>query len=512
MGNWAKVLLSGSNMAVNELTASGITYLTPGSIPENRIKVVTRNGLSALLYYTGSYGAAGETSETVNWFPYEGDLILSASTNPTTRSLFIGKDRDTAGSSHLKLDVNGGASNNSDFAFLNTSGVNSVRTINHSGTGDLKVDLSASIATNDNKTTRGFASDDPNNAWLGENSLIGDNTGDAFTTLNGMNNRVRLALGAQLNIPFIYASGWNSLPFYATLIGIQVNIRARTSGGTTIPLRYRLTSGNGNIISNIGGTNVSSTSYATYTLGGPTNLLGFPQTGGGLSYEDGGGNSVLYSNTNRVADIFGAGQGSQLIYLEIWADSGASTSNRLYLEGTATLLSAFPSVTLYYYDSINDKNFVLNFPTSNIEALTVPLDGQMRIHTPPTFAGGVPLQLNGELSGAVVYASLSTNKVKTNIKSLDDSILKDFDKLNPVTFKYINNPNNIEGGFIAEEAAEANPIFAEYKPNHVVSKGHILINQPPIDDTLVPLDISDRGIIAAAVKKLQYLDQKLTSL
>ena len=145
----------------------------------------------------------------------------------------------------------------------------------------------------------------------------------------------------------------------------------------------------------------------------------------------------------------------------------------------------------------------------------MPLDGQVRMGYPIADPTPVVLQLIGQDPRgpeATYYFEPSTQKVKSNIKPSNQDILEGFDKLNPVTFNYINSPKILEGGFIAEEVAEAHPSFADWRPNYHLQGGHLYVNKPPLDNTLVPLDISERGIMAAAVKKLQHLENELNKL
>ncbi len=114
----------------------------------------------------------------------------------------------------------------------------------------------------------------------------------------------------------------------------------------------------------------------------------------------------------------------------------------------------------------------------------------------------------GEISYAVAN---STKKIKENIKDLDLNLLKNFNQLRPVSFNYIADPDkSIIGGFIAEETELITPLLTKYGPNHIDEKGNLYKN--PIDNQQVPVDVSDRALLALIVAKIQELDKKIEEL
>lgn len=122
--------------------------------------------------------------------------------------------------------------------------------------------------------------------------------------------------------------------------------------------------------------------------------------------------------------------------------------------------------------------------------------------------------LKYDISTGEISYQASTRKAKKNIKDLDPQIVKDFDKLRPVSFAYIKDADDdLVGGFIAEEVAEINPLLAEYGPNYnILETGEYDEENLLIDDQKVPINISDRAILAVLVAKIQELDKKIQEL
>ena len=114
-------------------------------------------------------------------------------------------------------------------------------------------------------------------------------------------------------------------------------------------------------------------------------------------------------------------------------------------------------------------------------------------------------------TGEIVYAA-SSRKFKKNIKNLDPKIIENFNKLRPVSFAYLKDSDDtLIGGFIAEEVAEINPLLAEYGPNYKMTpEGEF--DENLIDDQKVPINISDRALLATIVAKIQELDKKIQEL
>jgi len=105
----------------------------------------------------------------------------------------------------------------------------------------------------------------------------------------------------------------------------------------------------------------------------------------------------------------------------------------------------------------------------------------------------------------------SSRKIKQDITPLNNKILAKFDKLNPVTFKYKSNLDQVIGGFIAEEIAEIDPILAQYGPDLKINENGTF-SKEKISENIVPVSLSDRAILAIIVAKIQELDSKIKEL
>ena len=119
-----------------------------------------------------------------------------------------------------------------------------------------------------------------------------------------------------------------------------------------------------------------------------------------------------------------------------------------------------------------------------------------------------------DISTKKVTFYVSTRKTKKDIKPLDQTLLESFSKLKPVTYAQISDPKKTTHcGFIAEEAAEAHPLFAGWGPNYKTSEnGTLLINEDPIDDQIVPTTINIETLLATTIAKVQELKAKIDKL
>jgi hypothetical protein len=110
----------------------------------------------------------------------------------------------------------------------------------------------------------------------------------------------------------------------------------------------------------------------------------------------------------------------------------------------------------------------------------------------------------------------SNSESKDNIAHVSDSLGNSILDLKPATFNYRNQPSTSLGGFIAEEAAEANTYFASYGPNFVYdSEGQVArVSGSRVlkDTTIVPVDINERAILAGLVAKIQDLEARIKEL
>ena len=165
--------------------------------------------------------------------------------------------------------------------------------------------------------------------------------------------------------------------------------------------------------------------------------------------------------------------------------------------------------------SSNINNFMVIKNISLIDSnklFEVASDGKIRMRQLSNVNTNYDLKYNN--STKYVSFTSSTRKSKENIKPLDQSLLEGFSLLKPVTYIQTKDPNrNILGGFIAEEVAEAHPLFAGWGPNYKVSDdGTLLINEEPIDNQIVPTTISTETLLAATIAQIQELDKELQYL
>lgn len=544
MGKWAKVLISGSNFHVNALTASFVSDIgsvNPSSISEDRRKVVvygintSGNPLAQQFFRTGSYGNAGLTAGGIDWFPFQGDIGLTvASGQSTTRTITVGKNRTNFGGALCGLRVTPGASS-PQLTFRTGFLLDSKRAsrIDHSGSGDLRVALDTPLVA----TTAGIARATSQTSlqglspqWSNGDDLIYNNSGEASVDKN--NRSIRLKYW----IKFFQATadgnrGLDDVKLSNTLLGIQSNVNFRTGNGDDIEYEVYYRSmpyiSNGTTLyieSDRITATINNTSFddGVNQIGGTANVLNFPRTGGGLRFLNSSipGAPPLISNTNKVIDMSPTPTGGFFIELVISALSGATATNKLFVKGGSGITTSGPALILYLYESENDKGFSINSATED-ELIAIPKDGSFRMPFPPQTTTSSPILLvQGRAGDATLPTGpnigykfdFSTKKVKTDINPIGEDIIEGFDKLKPVAFRFISNPEVLQGGFIAEESADAHPIFASFKPNYPVYGGLIHLNQPLIDDSLVPLDISERGIMAGAVKKLQLLEKEINQL
>ena len=121
-------------------------------------------------------------------------------------------------------------------------------------------------------------------------------------------------------------------------------------------------------------------------------------------------------------------------------------------------------------------------------------------------------------TGQLVYVT-STKNIKKNIELIDNS--NDINKLESVSYKYKDGSGD-EIGFIAEQVAEVNPIFATYGPDYEYDENGKKIENglnsenkkiyKLKSDKQVPIDINDRAILSSAIKKIQELEARIAEL
>lgn len=108
-----------------------------------------------------------------------------------------------------------------------------------------------------------------------------------------------------------------------------------------------------------------------------------------------------------------------------------------------------------------------------------------------------------EDSGGLTCA-LSSLKAKKDIESLKSSLEKIL-ALNPVTFTYKENGEK-HHGFIAEEVAEVDPLFAEYAQKDITLEDGAVIKEGD------PRSLDDRSILASVIKAVQEIWQKVVGI
>ena len=108
---------------------------------------------------------------------------------------------------------------------------------------------------------------------------------------------------------------------------------------------------------------------------------------------------------------------------------------------------------------------------------------------------------------------VSRKEAKYGIEPITQELANKVTQLNPVTYIYkADEDKQTLGGFIAEEVAEINPMFATWGPNYKISDSGSIEIDNVLDDTSIPSDINDRAILAAAVAKIQQLEKEINLL
>ena len=141
-----------------------------------------------------------------------------------------------------------------------------------------------------------------------------------------------------------------------------------------------------------------------------------------------------------------------------------------------------------------------------------------KLHNPGMDSTSGTYYMRYNTSTNLISYITSNRDSKANITHVSNSLGNAILDLKPVTFNYRNEPSTSVGGFIAEEAAEANTHFASWGPNYKwTNEGHIatvsgstekILN----DDRIVPVDIQDRAILAGLVAKIQDLEARIKEL
>lgn len=209
------------------------------------------------------------------------------------------------------------------------------------------------------------------------------------------------------------------------------------------------------------------------------------------------------------------GSGSILFYthntgdglgLEITRDEGEDGNSTITHHGTNDFIIKFDN------PGTSNPSFIIRGDNGN-NLFRVQQNGNVYLQNLPQASTAANLFYDTSTKRVTYGFDNSTKRVKTNIKNIDDSLVKDFDKLRPVNYSYKITPHEKEGGFIAEELAKIHSSLVCYGPNYAVTpSGSLDMENPPIDDQIVPNNIKDRTLLALIVAKIQELDNKIQEL
>jgi len=132
----------------------------------------------------------------------------------------------------------------------------------------------------------------------------------------------------------------------------------------------------------------------------------------------------------------------------------------------------------------------------------------------PAIASNNYIVWAGGKTGQIGYrVGTSRRETKYDINPVSQELVDGINQLQPVTYIYkADEEKRTVGGFIAEEVAEVNPLFAKWGPNYKINDSGSLDIDNILDDTLIPSDIDDRTILAAAVAKIQQLEKEIQEL
>ena len=432
----------------------------------------------------GQQGGPGATGTIVS--PLDANIRLYTPTGTGgggDRYLKIGLNRGVgSGVSQLQM-----LSNNTEGVLIKAanSGKTGVtgNSLEHDGVGDLKTSFTGSLSTSNGPLER-FTSTISNlpifgNATFGNwNGLTNLFSGTGQASLTGGSGYVSIYVDADGTMPSI--SSYDLIPS----ITVQNQFKVDTGNAATVYVylyvEYVDPSRGWDLVGfdNLG--SITNTSFQTYT-----------------SNIDVSSRGIHRADINSYAAVIYA--------------TGVSSTEAFYVRGGAfSGTDVYPSVrSVGYPDSTEDDKFVVQRQTFTNPQFDVTKGGNVRMHG-ISYINSTPILKYDVTTRRVTYYS-STRKSKENIKPLDQSLLEGFSALKPVTYTQTNDPDqNVLGGFIAEEAAEAHPLFAGWGPNYKISKdGTLLINEDPIDDQIVPVTISKETLLATAIAKTQQLDQKI---
>lgn len=119
-------------------------------------------------------------------------------------------------------------------------------------------------------------------------------------------------------------------------------------------------------------------------------------------------------------------------------------------------------------------------------------------------------------TGKVFYKQGSTRQIKKNIINISDKTIDLISKIRPVKYKY-KSSNELRVGFIAEELADAHPLFAVWGADFKYDeKGQPIKKENQEWDLKsnkkVPIDINYDAIVTALVGKVQQLEKRINEL
>ncbi len=519
MGKWVNIAISGSEGNFPKL------FFTPpdnSGDPNHRVLTIGQGG--NVNRTTGNYGTP--TTKNTTFFPIAHNLNLN--TFSANRSITIGDGALTPSSPFSSSiyffstpSTNNLATLEDDFTFkVGTEGANANRksVITHKGRSPFIIKITDSTFTTVTQETLPNNIRTPLDGWTNAQGLRLDApTGQASTTDFGSPSNGTFS---PLHLIYIFAEATAPPPdsiikkFSFTYkrrvstAAISRDVRISIFNPYTVELDepYQNTE--------IGFQTDNSISNSSY--GDPVVIEGTPAEWG-ITPQPG-------QDEVRFADVFG--DGDPFLVLRVWVTGGSGAgggAGTFFIQKNDNFDTPGISVEVDENDASAQLKTAVNLTGNNPFSLSFGETGTLFAPTLGfnttsndlviALGGGTTPKEIGTPLASTPFGGGSTKKIKENIKDLDLNLLKNFNQLRPVSFNYIADPTKLHIGFIAEEVAQINPIFAKYGPNfRLNNEGFLDDSLPLINNQQVPLDISDRALLAASVAKLHQLDKKLTNL
>ena len=534
MGHWTRVALSGSNAHFRTLTGSALTLTQ--SVHTAVVTYDTSFATDNEQYFfkrTGSYGFMGQDPDS-NAFPFEGDVFISASGTTTTRSINIGKDRNTGGSASLYL-TNQNTELEDIYTFRIMANTQLAGTV-ASDNVDMAFKTYPANFVITGSFPNGISASFPSLPLTRSQGQLIQSFGVSNQSFNFQNpsNVVNNVLGTKFSGS---AAQIYTIQHPKMLIGDDGAPVADSSRIRAIKI-YVTCSLNGSVTSEeqpsirLGLTDVSSPNIVADSV---SDLFAFFTGTSNI-------NDIIQATSSYSSSktFFGAGISQRCMNLNVGNDVGSYPSS--FGISKLTLIIGTPNAALnpanreIQLEGIQAEYFTIpDYPLDTFLNSNFTSSGDFMVSVKNDFFGGfgnqgifpffavrksgaleAPFIANTSTGGneikyqrfispppfppvdtpALAYYA-SSKKLKTNIKPINSSLIKAFSKLKPVTYipnKEKNNANALPiGGFIAEECGDAHPLFAVW-------------------DESSSIDIDERTILSTAVAKLQILDTELNNL